>query len=197
VRRAAALAAALLAAAGCALGSAPRDAFYRLEAPAPPALAQPALPGLLSVDRLRADAITSERLLLYRAAGDPTEVRRYAYHQWVDPPPLMLQVALANALRLAGVAGTVVTSDERLRPDYELGGRILELERRLDDPPRVALELELSLTRRSDRALLLQRVYREERPAESGVPDAVRAFDQALGALLRRLVADLAELEAA
>jgi ABC-type uncharacterized transport system auxiliary subunit len=195
VTRAARLAAALLLALGCALGSAPRDALYRLEPPAPAALAQPALPGQLAVDRLRADAITSERLLLYRAGEDATEVRRHAYHQWVDPPPLMLQVALANALRSADVATNVVTSDEQTRPDYLLSGRILQFERRLDGPPRAVLELELSLTRRADRALLLQRVYREERAAEgASVPEAVRAFDQALGALLERLVADLALL---
>jgi ABC-type uncharacterized transport system auxiliary subunit len=197
VRRAAA--AALLAACGlgCALTGSPRpDAFYRLEPAAPPPLARPALPGLLEVDRLRADAITSERLLLFRAGDDATEVRRHAYHQWVDPPPLMLQVALASALRGAGVARAVVTSDQRARPDFVLGGRILRLERRLDGPPRALLELELSLTRESDRALLLQRVYREERAAEgAAVADAVRAFDAALGALLERLVADLASSE--
>ena len=197
MRRAAA-AALWLVAVGCASGSPRSDAYYRLEPAAPAALARPALPGLLQVDRLRADVITAERLLLYRAGDAGLEVRRHAYHQWVDSPTLMLQVALAGALRGAGVAQTVVTSDQRARPDFVLAGRILHLERRLDGAPRALLELELSLTRERDRALLLQRVYREERPAaDAGVPAAVAAFDQALAALLERLVADLAGLAGA
>jgi len=50
----------------CASGPAPSDHYYRFEAGTPDAPAAKKLPGNLQVDRLRADALTGERQILYQ-----------------------------------------------------------------------------------------------------------------------------------
>ena len=53
------------------------------------------------------------------------------------------------------------------------------------------VELELAISRESDRALLLQRVYREERPAAGpSVAEAVDAASAAVSAIFTRFLAD-------
>ena len=179
--------------AGCAGGPAPTHHYYRVE-PAEPAasLGQPALDGVLVVDRLRAEAIASGRELLERNASSP-ELRRRSHHHWVEPPPTMLQVGIVGYLRAAGVASEVVTPDLHLSPDFELAGRILAFERVVGSgPPRVRIALELSLTRIDGRELLLLETYVDEREAPgSGIDDAARAFAEALSSILERLVAEL------
>jgi ABC-type uncharacterized transport system auxiliary subunit len=179
--------------AGCAGGPAPTHHYYRLELAEPTAtLEQPALEGVLVVDRLRAEAIASGRELLERSADSP-ELRRRSHHHWVEPPPTMLQVRIVGYLRVAGVASHVVTPDLHLSTDYELAGRILAFERVLGSgAPRVRIALELSLTRVEGRELLLLETYVDEREAGGGgVDDAAVAFAEALSSILDRLVAEL------
>jgi ABC-type uncharacterized transport system auxiliary subunit len=179
--------------AGCAGGPAPTHHYYRLEPAEPGAsLAQPALDGVLVVERLRAEAIASGRELLERSASSP-EIRRRSHHRWVEPPPTMLQVGIVGYLRAAGVASQVVTSDLHLSPDFELAGRILAFERVLGSgTPRVRIALELSLTRVEERELLLLGTYVDEREAQGeGIDDAARAFAEAFSSILERLVAEL------
>jgi len=200
VRRAAAalLGTALLGVAGCLAGPAPADHFYRLEAAGAPApLAEPALPGVLEVRPFRAEALTSERAILYRAEADAREVHRHAYHRWVETPPDMLQQLVADHLRRAGAAERVVTPALRVPADYELVGRIGRLEQVFGaGGPRVVLELDLAVTRiAADRELLLQEVYRAERATEGESAEAAaRALGDALAEVLDRLVRDLDSL---
>ncbi len=177
---------------GCAGGPAPTHHYYRLEPAEPAALGEPALDGILVVDRLRAEAIASGRDLLERNASSP-ELRRRTHHHWVEPPPTMLQVGIVGYLRAAGVASQVVTPDLHLSPDYELAGRILAFERVVGSgTPRVRIALELSLTRVEGRELLLLETYVDEREAPGrGIDDAARAFAEALASILERLVAEL------
>ena len=172
-----------LVTAHCASGPAPKDHFYRLETQPPSRAREVArLPGTLEVGRFRSDAVTGERQLVYRETQTATEIQRHAYHRWVDAPPLMFQVETAAFLRAAGAAERVITPEVRVRPDYLLSGRIVRLERILEDsPPLAVLELELNITRASGAELVLQRSYREERQVDgSGVADAVRAYNAAL-----------------
>jgi ABC-type uncharacterized transport system auxiliary subunit len=159
-------AAALVAVAwlGCASGPAPRDHFYRLETAAPKKLASPPLAGTLEVDRLRVEAISQGRQMLYREASRPAEIAQHAYHYWVDPPSVMLQEQLVGYLRLAGAARQVVTPAVHVESDYLVSGRLLRLERFLSGgEQRISVEIEFTLMRREGRTLLLLESYREER----------------------------------
>ncbi len=180
--------------AGCMSGPAPRDHYYRLEIPAPRAKLQPApLQGTLEVDRLRADALTRERTLLYRESSGDAEVRRHTYHQWIDSPTLLIQRQLVEFLREAGVAPRIITPEMRVKPDLVVAGRLLELAQiQGGSEPHVVVEMELTLTRLSGRVLLVHETYREQRSTGGvGVPAAVDAFGAALGAIFERFLADV------
>jgi ABC-type uncharacterized transport system auxiliary subunit len=105
----------------------------------------------------------------------------------------MLQLAIVEYLRGAGIARQVVTPELHLSADYQLAGRLLAFERVIGNgTPGVRVALELSLTRVDGRELLLLETYREEREASgSGVDDAARDLAEALASILERLVAEL------
>ncbi|UCE86985.1 MAG: membrane integrity-associated transporter subunit PqiC [Deltaproteobacteria bacterium] len=188
------LAAALLAALGCASGPAPRDHFYRLQvAPPSRAPAEPTLHGTLEISRFRADALTGERQLIFLESSDASEVRRHAYHRWVDPPSVMLQIQLAGYLRAAHAAELVILPEVRVRPDFLLAGRILRLEQILSEAAsRVVVELELSMTRMAGGDVMVLRRYRESRALDSrDVAESVRAYGEATSAIFERFLAEV------
>ena len=195
--RLAALAALLVAGwLGCASGPAPRDHFYRVNIAAPDPLASPALPGVLEVDRLRVEAVAQGRRMLYRDASLPNVIGQHRYHYWSDPPGLMLQDQLVRSLRAAGVAKSVVTPGIHVDSDYLLKGRIVRMERHTGSgAPRIAVEIGFSLVGTEGRKLLLHESYLEERSvSRDDVGASVAAYDDALAAILRRLLADLPRL---
>jgi ABC-type uncharacterized transport system auxiliary subunit len=189
-RRAWLAAAALLL--GCAGGPAPRDHYYRIETAAPAPLPAPVFPGTVEVDRFRSDALTGGVRIVQRESPGAVELEPYAYHQWADPPTIQLQNRLVGFLREAKAAPLVVTPELRARADYTLLGRIAQLEHQTGGgAPRAVVELELAVLRESDRALLLQKVYREEQPAAGGsVAQAVDAANAAVSAIFNRFLAD-------
>jgi len=176
----------------CAGGPAPRDHFYRLETSAPTPLAAPIFRGTVEVDRFRADALTGGIRIVLRQADGASELEPYDYHQWADPPTTQLQTCLVDYLRQAQAAPLVVIPELRARADFAVLGRIARLEHQTGGgAPRAVVELELTVSRESDRTLLLQRVYREERPAAGpGVAEAVAAADEALSAIFAQFLTD-------
>ena len=181
---------------GCVGGQPPQDHFYRLELPVPDTtLNPPPLNGTLQVIRPWADALTGERLLLYRKNNEASQVRRHAYHRWVDSPTLILQQEIARYLRASRIAEQVVTPELRVKADYLLSCRILKFERVLGDSPRVVMELELGLTHMKDRQALMLQTYREEQKANGdGVTASVGAYNLALSNILNRFLADTSSL---
>ncbi len=221
MRRLGLLVLALAGLAGC-LGSAPpvpRDHYYRVLV-APPAqggapqstsgqsatgqssvagqsAAGIMFPGVLSVAPLGADGLLRERPLLYSATGDAHEMQQHDYHYWMDPPPKMLQAQLVDYLRASGLAEAVITPDLRVRPDYEITGRLKRFERLLGGgPTRVVAEVELALveTERNEtgrKQLLVVETYSAEvAAADDSVEASVVALAQALGRIFERFLAD-------
>jgi ABC-type uncharacterized transport system auxiliary subunit len=176
----------------CAGGPAPRDHFYRIATLAPAPLAAPAFPGTVEVDRFRADAVTGGSRIVKRQTAGASELEPYAYHQWADPPTILLQTSLVGFLRESRAASLVVTPELRARADFAVLGRIEQLEHQTGEgAPRAVVELDLTISRVSDRAVLLQRVYREERPAAgASVAEAVDAAGAAVSAIFTRFLAD-------
>jgi len=107
----------------CASGPAPIDHYYQIDAGVPDAPATRKLEGILQVDRLRTDALTRERQLLYREAADAPEIRQHPYQRWSDPPAILLQTELISFLIAAAAADTVIPATARVKPDYVVSGR--------------------------------------------------------------------------
>jgi ABC-type uncharacterized transport system auxiliary subunit len=185
-----ALALALLLA--CAGPPAPYDRYYRIETPVPAARPAPVFEGIVEVDRFRADALTGGLRIVRREHAAAGELLPYSYHQWADPPTILLQTRLAEFLRAAQAAPLVVTPELRARADYAVLGRIERLEHVTgEETPRMLVELELTVTRERDRSVVLQRSYREQREASGpGVGEAVDAAGAAVGAIFERFLAD-------
>jgi ABC-type uncharacterized transport system auxiliary subunit len=178
---------------GCASGPAPRDHFYRLSITAPAPLPNPAIPGILEVDRLRVEAIAQGRRMLYRDVSLPNAIGHYNYHYWADPPGVMLQDLLAQYLRAAGVAESVIMPGIHVDSDFSLKGRLVRLERHTGSgAPRVVVEIEFVLLGTKGNELLLQKSYSEERTAAGdNIDTSITAYEDALGSIFQQLLADL------
>jgi len=176
---------------GCASGPAPTDRHYRIDVGAPDAPAARRLSGILQVDRLRADALAGERHILYRQAGDGSEIRKYAYHRWSDPPAILLQTKLVSFLSEAGAAEVVIPATARIQPDYLVSGRLHHFEQVLDSDARVNVAIHLTVTS-SDGQVLTNQMYREERAAaDRTVAASASAFGEAVHDIFERFLADL------
>ncbi len=181
---------------GCLGGQPSPDYFYRLNVADPETRLDPApLRGTLQVTRPRANALTSERHLVYRKDDNISQLNHHAYHRWVDSPTLLLQQEMTHYLRKAGLAQQVVTPEMRTKADYALSCRIAKLERVLDHSPRIILELELGITSIKDRRTVLLRTYHEEKPTtDLEVGTSIEAYNQALSNILHRFITDASKL---
>ncbi len=177
---------------GCTSSPAPTDHYYRIDAGVPDAPAAKRLEGILQIDRLRVDALTSERQLLYQQTADATEIQQHPYHRWSDPPALLLQVELVSFLRAAGAADSVMPATTRAKADYVVAGRIRHFERVLEPKVRVVVEIEFTATSAEADEVLVNRSYREERAAkDSTVAASANAFAEAVHAVFQQFLTDL------
>jgi len=181
-----------LALSSCASGPAPIDHYYRIDAGVPDAPAAKKLRGNLLIDRLRADALTGERQLLYKTTADSSEIHRHPYQRWSDPPAIMLQAELVSFLSAAGVADTVIAATARVKPDYVVSGRIRDFERVLEPEVRAVVEIEFTAMSATGEPILVNRSYREDRiAADAAIEASVVAFSEAVHAIFERFLADL------
>ena len=176
---------------GCVSGPAPTDHHYRINVAEPAAPATQRLSGVLQVDRLRTDALSGERDILYQRGSSPSEIRQYTYHLWSDPPALLLQTELVSFLEEAGAAEVVIPATARIQPDFLVSGRLRHFEQLLGSDTRVNVEIHLTLTS-SDGRVLTNQTYREERAAtDRTVAAAAKAFGEAVHDIFERFLADL------
>jgi ABC-type uncharacterized transport system auxiliary subunit len=183
----------LVLAAGCLGGPGPADHFYRLAASAPAhPLAAPRLEGTVEVERFLADGVIAERPLLFARRDAPNEVVQQRYHYWTESPTSLLQEALVGFLRQANLAGTVVTPQLGVQPDWVVRGRIVRFERLTGGGAPVAIvALELSLTRAGGKLVHVD-TYRAERPvAGEGEQAVVDALAGGVAEIYGRFVADI------
>ena len=183
---------------GCFGGGepAPRDRYYRISVSPPDPAAEPVgvlSAGVLSVMPLDSDGLLRERPVLYSLSGQDHQVEQHDYHYWSDPPTRMLQGEIARYLKQSGLARAVVTPEMRLRPDFEVIGRIKRLERLLGDgPPRVVAELELTVIETGKDRMVISQNYRAEVTSQnSSVAAAVLAINEALEKIFSAFVADI------
>jgi len=177
---------------GCAAGPAPIDHYYRIDAGVPDAPAAKKLEGNLQIDRLRADALTGKREILYKQTADASNIRQHPYQRWSDPPTILLQTELVSFLSAAGAADSVISATARVRPRYVVSGRIREFERVLEPEVRAVVEIQLAATNAENREILVNRIYRAERSAaDTTVEASVIAFNKAIHTIFEQFLADL------
>jgi len=96
-------------------------------------------------------------------------------------------------LRRTGLAGRVVTPEDRDDPSWIVSGRIRRFEQvRAGTASRAHVAMELSLRVRSQRSLRVQGVYEATRPAAGpSAREGAEAMGAALGEIFEAFVADL------
>jgi len=176
----------------CMSGPAPIDHYYQIDAGVPDAPAARKLEGSLQVDRLRTDALTGERQLLYKETADAPEIRQHPYQRWSDPPAILLQTELISFLSAAAAADTVMSATARVKPDYVVSGRLRDFERVLTPEVRAVVEIQLTVTNTADGEILVNHSYREERAAaNSTIAASAVAFSEAVHVIFERFLTDL------
>jgi len=184
----------LLLLAACAGQPSPRETFFRLDAAAPAEhFRAPPLPGVLEIDRVEAEGVLADRAIAYQASAEA--LQRYHYELWSDPPAQLVQDLLARTLRDCGAAGTVVTPDLRVSPDWIMRIKL----RRFEQVPSahgVAVEMQVAVLGARDGALLLLKDYAAQAPTDSDHADAVSAaMGKAVSQVLAALVADIGRIK--
>ncbi|MFZ5636364.1 MAG: ABC-type transport auxiliary lipoprotein family protein [Pseudomonadota bacterium] len=195
--RACALAATLLALAGC--GILPKRETLSLYRPEPAIAGEsgtvgPRLRWQLQIARPHADAAYDTARILVRPR--PGELQVYKGAAWTQPAPDLVHDILLRAFvdsaRFAGVA----RRGEGIAADYEL---LLDL-RRFEsdyadgDRPRARIELGATLVHNADNRVVANRVFAADMPADAGdVARVNRAFEQGLGTIASQLVGWTAE----
>ncbi|MHA1566339.1 MAG: ABC-type transport auxiliary lipoprotein family protein [Alphaproteobacteria bacterium] len=182
------------AVAACASPPVPRDHFYRVRVAPLVGNARPmAFPGIVSVTAFEADGLLRERPILFSSAATDNEMQQHDYHYWNAAPTRLLQQSLAVYLQQSGLADTVVTPGMRIRPDFEIVGKVRRFERLVhEDSQKVVAELELAVVQPDDQGLVLLKTYRVERQAEDrSVGAAVAALENALAEIFGSFTADV------
>ncbi len=174
-------------------GGIPEEHFYRLPelrstAPHQP----PPIRQSISVPRLRATGLLHERALLYSNSKQPNDVRSYHYHQWQDPPGILVRDHLIAYLRDSGLSPRVVAPASGARADLKLTGKLIRLEQATNGEQVSAIvEVEFSLLRGGE-TLLGPTLYKAK--VETGGPSintTIDAFGNALKIVYDKLIADL------
>ena len=176
----------------CQSAPAPQETYYRLTAEIQPGVADPKACGTILVGRLGTHGFAGARAIVFRDRKDALQVQRYHYRLWTEPPALMIQDAVARALRATGLTRYVITPVERANADWIVSGSLIRLEQYPNaSPPEIEMQIELGIVSAKTRETLLLERYVENQPAKSNrIEDAVRAFDQALERVLIRFQKD-------
>jgi len=175
----------------CSQPPVPQDRYYRIDAPAVEAQA-PVLRGVLELDRLAAEGLTSGRAIIYSDESSPGLLQEYFYDFWVEPPDVMVRDALINYLRKAGVAEAVVSPEVRADADYTLAGRIDRMELVRGAEPKAVIDLELAITNaRTGKLVMIHSYALGVAATDNSVPAGVVAMEQGVAAIFERFLNDM------
>jgi len=122
----------------------------------------------------------------------PTSSDYYAKVAWTDRAPLMVQTRLVDSFENSGKIVAVARESIALRANYILQPDLRNFEARYfyAGTPVVQVRIIAKLVRMPDRQIIGVGAFeRCVRAREDKVPKVVEAFDQALGSVIKRLVA--------
>jgi cholesterol transport system auxiliary component len=110
---------------------------------------------------------------------------------WVDRAPAMVQSLIVQSFRNSGQLVQVGTNRDRVRPQFQLVSdlRAFQLNRGTG-PDMVRVSLNAQLLRMPERDSVGRESFAADRaPTGSGIDAVVAAFDEALGRVMKELVA--------
>ncbi len=137
-----------------------------------------------------ADAsLNTTRVALQR---DPTQLEYYARSSWTDLAPQMVQTLMVESFENSGRIVSIGREAIGLRADFVLKSELREFQAEYFDGanPQVRVAINVKLVKMPKRAIVGSTNLEHLSQAEANLmPDIIAAFDEALGKVLRRLVA--------
>jgi cholesterol transport system auxiliary component len=125
-------------------------------------------------------------------AMTPTSSDYYSKTAWTDRAPLMVQTRIVDSFENTGKIVAVARESIALRANYQLQPDLRNFEAiyYYGGPPIVKVRIIAKLVRLPDRQIIgVASFERCVRAREDKIPGVVQAFDQALGSVVKRLVA--------
>ena len=179
-------------------GEVPRQSVYSVElTTAQTPLAVTALDGVIMVDTFSTDTVLGSRRIAWREQPQSRQIRSYAYHEWNQSPPRLLQSHLASCLASGNAAPTVVLPTDRAEADYIIGGEIHGFEQLVTGPASATVEIAVDFrlsARRSRELIWSERIAASSDAADASPEAAVDAFTRALSALCDAVLASLPQI---
>ena len=122
----------------------------------------------------------------------PTELKYFARARWTERAPRMVQTLMVESFENSGAIVAVGRKAIGLRSDYNLLTELREFQAEYfesDGVPTVRVRLNAKLVKQPRRAIVASRTFESTIKSEGkAMRNVIRAFDQALGKVLRRTV---------
>lgn len=191
--RAAALLISSLALAGCGdlLSAGPPPVFYTLS---PKSTFEPNLPEVswqLVVEHpLSSGMLATQRIAL---THDPVQIEYFAGSRWTEQAPRLVQTLLVESFENSNKIVAVGRMAIGLRSDFNLKSELREFQAEYDkegEPPTVRVRVNTKLIRQDKRQIIASKTFESLVRAENtSMREVVRAFDRALGKVIKKIVA--------
>jgi len=143
----------------------------------------------LVIDQPYAEAaINSQRIALMHS---PIQVEYYARANWSDRAPDMVQGLIVESFENSGMIASVGRQSAGLRSNFILLPEVREFQAEYfgGGGPVAHVRVNVKLILMPDRAIIANESFEAEMPAEANTMDEiVKAFDLALGKVLKKLV---------
>jgi cholesterol transport system auxiliary component len=134
--------------------------------------------------------IDTARVALSRS---PTTIDYFANAAWSDRAPAMVQSLLIESFEQTGKIPSVARDTAVLRADYILMPELRRFEARYQNgeaPPTVLVRLLVRLVKMPERTIIGEDIGEGRETATANAMDAiVEAYDEALGSVMKRLIA--------
>ena len=122
----------------------------------------------------------------------PTELKYFARARWTERAPRMVQTLMVESFENSGAIVAVGRKAIGLRSDYNLITELREFQAEYfetDGVPTVRVRLNAKLVKQPRRAIIASRTFESTIKSEGkAMRHVIRAFDQALGKVLRHTV---------
>ena len=134
-------------------------------------------------------ALSTQRIALTR---DPVQIEYFGGARWTERAPQLVQTLLVESFENSGKIIAVGRQAIGLRSDFNLKSDLREFQAEYDqegEPPVVRVRVNSKLIKQPKRQIVASRTFERKVRAEStSMSDVVRAFDAALGKVLKRIV---------
>lgn len=178
---------------GCSLpvpGQGPPPELFRLTPKSTFREDLPTVDWQLVLETPVADAgLDTTRIALQRA---PTQIEFYARSGWADRAPVMIQTLMVESFENSGKIVSIGRESIGLRADFILKSELRELQAVYVNggPPEAWVAIAAKLVQMPRRAIVASQSFDARVPAVAdSLPQIITAFDEAVGKVLRRLVA--------